>query len=68
MFRDREDAALQLAERLEKYKNQNIVVLAIPKGGLPLGAIIAKTLNAPLDVALSKKLAIPTTRNMPLEP
>ncbi|AEM69501.1 phosphoribosyltransferase [Allomuricauda ruestringensis DSM 13258] len=59
MFRDREDAALQLAERLEKYKNQNIVVLAIPKGGLPLGAIIAKTLNAPLDVALSKKIGHP---------
>lgn len=59
IFRDRKDAALQLAERLMKYKGRDIVVLAIPKGGLPLGAIIAKALNAPLDVALSKKIGHP---------
>src|SRR5690606_35400142 len=59
MFRDRTDAALQLAERLMNYKGQDIVVLAIPKGGLPLGAIIAKALHAPLDVALSKKIGHP---------
>lgn len=62
MFRDRTDAALQLAERLMKYKGQDIVVLAIPKGGLPLGAVIAKALNAPLDVALSKKIGHPYNR------
>src|SRR5690606_23320018 len=59
MFKDRTDAALQLAERLINYKGQDIVVMAIPKGGLPLGAIIAKALNAPLDVALSKKIGHP---------
>lgn len=59
MFRNRTDAALQLAERLEKYKDKNVVVLAIPKGGIPLGMIIAKALNAPLDVALSKKIGHP---------
>lgn len=59
MFKDRTDAALQLVERLKQFKDQNVVVLAIPKGGLPLGAIIARALNAPLDVALSKKIGHP---------
>lgn len=59
MFRDRTDAALQLAERLNEFKDQDVVVLAIPKGGLPLGIIIAKSLHAPLDVALSKKIGHP---------
>ncbi len=59
MFKDRTDAALQLADRLKQFKDENVVVLAIPKGGLPLGAIIAKALKAPLDVALSKKIGHP---------
>ncbi|MET6989941.1 phosphoribosyltransferase [Sediminicola arcticus] len=59
MFIDRIDAGLQLAERLKEYKDKEVVVLAIPRGGLPLGAIIAKSLNAPLDVALSKKIGDP---------
>ncbi|AKA34273.1 phosphoribosyltransferase [Flagellimonas lutaonensis] len=64
MFKDRTDAALQLAEKLSPYKSHkgNIVVLAIPRGGLPLGAIVAKALDAPLDVALSKKLGHPYNR------
>lgn len=60
MFKDRIDAGLQLAEKLNAYKNkENVVVLAIPRGGLPLGAIVAKSLNAKLDVALSKKIGHP---------
>tara|TARA_R110000868_G_scaffold126481_8_gene333609 strand:- start:459 stop:1085 length:627 start_codon:yes stop_codon:yes gene_type:complete len=59
MFRDRIDAGKQLSQRLLKYKNQNVVVLAIPRGGLPIGAIVAKTLKVPLDVALSKKIGHP---------
>lgn len=60
MFKDRIDAAQQLAERLNSYKNKEPkVVLAIPRGGLPLGAIIAKALKAELDVALSKKIGHP---------
>ncbi len=59
MFKNRTDAGIQLAKKLVKFKNENIVVLAIPKGGLPLGAIIAKTLNAPLDVVLTKKIGHP---------
>lgn len=59
MFQDRTDAGIQLAEKLTFYKDQDVVVLAIPRGGLPLGAIVAKALNAPLDVALIKKIGHP---------
>lgn len=60
MFKDRIDAGLQLAEKLKRYKDkENVVILAIPRGGLPLGAIVAKSLNAKLDVALSKKIGHP---------
>ncbi len=59
MFKDRIDAGTQLAEKLLEFKSQNAVVLAIPRGGLPIGAIVAKALNASLDVALTKKIGHP---------
>ncbi len=59
MFRDRIDAGIQLANKLLPFKDKNVVVLAIPRGGLPIGAIVAKALQAPLDVALSKKIGHP---------
>jgi len=59
MFIDRIDAGLQLAEKLMKFKDEDVVVLAIPRGGLPLGAIVAKALTAPLDVCLTKKIGHP---------
>ena len=59
MFRNRIDAGIQLAEKLLRFRNENVVVLAIPRGGLPIGSIVAKTLNAPLDVALTKKIGHP---------
>ena len=62
MFQDRTDAGIQLAEKLTFYKDQDVVVLAIPRGGLPLGAIVAKALNAPLDVALIKKIGHPNNK------
>ena len=62
MFKDRKDAGKQLADKLIKLKNENIVVLAIPRGVLALGAIVSKTLNAPLDVALSKKIGHPNNK------
>jgi predicted phosphoribosyltransferase len=62
MFQDRTDAGIQLAEKLAFYQDQDVVVLAIPRGGLPLGAIVAKALNAPLDVALIKKIGHPNNK------
>ena len=62
MFKDRIDAGTQLADKLLEFKSQNVVVLAIPRGGLPLGAIVAKALNALLDVALTKKIGHPSNK------
>lgn len=59
MFSDRIDAGEQLSLKLADYRDQPLVVLAIPRGGLPIGAILAKYLNAPLDVVLSKKIGHP---------
>ena len=59
MFTDRKDAALRLAEVLETKNYSHPVVLALPRGGVPLGRIIADRLNAPLDVLLVKKLGAP---------
>ncbi len=59
MFRDRIDAGKQLSQALNKYEGNNLVVLAIPRGGLPLGRIVADHLKAPLDVVLTKKIGHP---------
>ncbi len=62
MFKDRIQAGRELAQRLEKYRDKEVVVLAIPRGGLPLGGIIARWLNAPLDVAITKKIGHPQNK------
>ncbi|MFN4261157.1 MAG: phosphoribosyltransferase [Gemmataceae bacterium] len=59
MFRDREDAALQLAERLRGRPLREPLVLAIPRGGVVIGAILARALEADLDVILARKLRAP---------
>jgi len=62
MFRNRLDAGAKLAERLAEYKDKNGVVLAIPRGGVPLGQVIARQLDWPLEMVLSKKIAHPDQR------
>jgi predicted phosphoribosyltransferase len=59
MYVDRKDAGRQLANALMEFKDKEVVVLAIPRGGLPLGAIVSEQLNAFLEVALSKKIGHP---------
>ena len=59
MFQDRLDAACQLAKALEKYRGQNPLVLAIPRGAVPMGACIAQALHGQLDVVLVRKLRAP---------
>ena len=60
MFRNRYDAAQQLLEQLKNYKNNpQVVVIAIPRGGLELGYILAQGLNVPLDIRLVKKIGAP---------
>lgn len=58
-FKNRIDAANQLAEKLNKYKNTDAIILAIPRGGVPIGHDIAKKLNLPMDLVLSKKIGHP---------
>ncbi len=59
MYRDRNEAGNLLALKLEKYNKTDAVVLAIPRGGIPLGFIVSEKLNLPLEVVLSKKIGHP---------
>jgi len=58
-FRDRDDAGERLAEALQHYGNEETAVLAIPRGGVPVGAKVADQLGASLDVVVTRKIAIP---------
>jgi len=62
MSKDRKNAGTQLAQRSLNHKNQDVVVLSIPEGGLPLGAIVAEALNASLEVVFPKKNGHPTNK------
>jgi len=59
MFRDRSDAGRQLADRLMRFKTARPVVLALPRGGVPVGYEIAEALEAPLDIVLVRKIGAP---------
>jgi putative phosphoribosyl transferase len=59
LFQDRKDAGTRLAAVLEGYRGQDLIVFALPRGGVVLGAEIAKKLNAPLDLLLTKKIGHP---------
>ena len=59
-FRDRRDGGRQLARQLQHYANrQDVLVLALPRGGVPVGYEVAKALGAPLDAFLVRKLGVP---------
>jgi putative phosphoribosyl transferase len=58
-FADRHDAGRQLAARLLPFKSRRPVILALPRGGVPVGFEIARALEAPLDIVLVRKLGSP---------
>jgi predicted phosphoribosyltransferase len=58
-FRNRADAGRKLAARLAAYKDERPVVLALPRGGVPVAAEVAAALGAPLDLVLVRKLGVP---------
>ncbi len=60
MFKDRLDAARQLSKALKKYEGQNPLILAIPRGAVPMSAWIADVLHGQMDVVLVRKLRTPS--------
>lgn len=60
MFHNREDAALQLAERLKHLRDARPLVLAIPRGAVPMARTIARALGGEFDVVLARKLHAPS--------
>lgn len=60
LFANRIDAGEQLAKQLKDYKDrENLVVLALPRGGVPVADVVARELNVPLDVIIVRKVGLP---------
>lgn len=64
LFTDRADAGQQLASRLQHLRGEQIVVLGLPRGGVPVGAEVARALGARLDVIVVRKLGVPFQREL----
>ena len=65
LFRDRRDAGRRLAARLAKYEGDySVIVLGLPRGGIPVAFEIAMALQAPLDVFVVRKLGVPGHREL----
>lgn len=64
MFKNRIDAAEQLLSYLQNYQKKDALVLAIPRGGVPMGHHIAKALDLPLDIVLTKKIGHPLHKEL----
>ncbi|HZS07918.1 MAG TPA: phosphoribosyltransferase [Blastocatellia bacterium] len=59
-FRDRVEAGMMLARRLKEYAGRSdVLVFALPRGGVPVGYEVARSLNVPLDVVIVRKLGVP---------
>ena len=64
-FRDRTDAGRQLAEQLTTYTDRpDVIVLALPRGGVPVAYEVAQALNVPLDIFLVRKLGLPVQEEL----
>lgn len=64
MFDDRHDAAVRLAQAVMHLREERPVVLALPRGGLPIGVEVARALDAPLDLLLVRKIGAPRQREL----
>ena len=61
MFFDRHSAGISLAQKLKEYKNRNVVVYALTKGGVPVGYEVARFLGVPLDMVIVQKIGHPVS-------
>jgi len=59
-FRNRVEAGTRLAQALTRYRGHDVVVLALPRGGVPVAAEVARSLGADLDLILVRKIGVPT--------
>lgn len=59
MFKDRKDAGRKLAARLMQYKGEDLILLAIPRGGVEVGCEVARALNTPFSALVVRKLPFP---------
>jgi putative phosphoribosyl transferase len=59
-FRNRAEAGRKLAARLKQYKDRQPVILALPRGGVPVAEEVAAALDAPLDLVLVRKIGVPS--------
>src|SRR5690349_206764 len=59
-FIDRTDAGQRLAKRLEHLRDSNVVVLGLPRGGVPVAREVAQALDAPLEVLIVRKVGMPS--------
>lgn len=64
IFENRVDAARKLAKKLANLRNENPVILAIPRGGVVIGDVIAKELEAKMDIMVSRKIGAPENREL----
>ncbi|HJT09670.1 MAG TPA: phosphoribosyltransferase family protein [Candidatus Nitrosotalea sp.] len=64
IFNDRVDAANKLAKKLADLRTENPVILAIPRGGVVIGDVIAKELGAKLDIIVSRKIGAPDNHEL----
>jgi len=62
MFEDRKDAGKRLAKALTKYRNKDVLILAIPRGGVEVAYKVAEYLNAELNLLVSRKLPFPSNK------
>jgi len=62
MFRDRIQAGILLAAKLKKYKNDPGVLLAVPRGGVPVAYAVARELGFPIEIVLTKKIGHPLNK------
>lgn len=62
ILQDRKEAGILLSQKLEKYQNSDAIILAVPRGGVPIGYELSKNLHLPLDIILSKKIGHPLNK------